>query len=116
MALRRHRRFQAGLWRLFAAPRPTIELAEPRTFICRCEELTKAEIDKSFAEGPRGIGAIKRATRAGMGRCQGRYCGPLLAAIAAARQVQALDEAGFWAPRPPIKPIAIADIVAAGDS
>ena len=116
VALRRHRRFQAGLWRLFAAPRPTIELAEPRTFICRCEELSKAGIDESFAEGQRGIGAIKRATRAGMGRCQGRYCGPLLAAIAAARQGQASDEAGFWAPRPPIKPIAIADIVAAGDS
>ena len=58
VALRRHRRFQAGLWRLFAAPRPTIELAEPRTFICRCEELSKAGIDESFAEGQRGIGAI----------------------------------------------------------
>ena len=114
-ALRRHRRFQAGVWRLFAAPRPTVELAEPRTFVCRCEELTRAEIDESFAEGPRGNGTIKRATRAGMGRCQGRYCGPLLAAMAARGQDQPLDETGFWAPRPPIKPIAIANIIATSD-
>jgi hypothetical protein len=46
-----------------------------------------------------------------MGRCQGRYCGPILAALAAARRGVALDEAGHWAPRPPVKPIRIADIV-----
>jgi NADPH-dependent 2,4-dienoyl-CoA reductase/sulfur reductase-like enzyme len=109
--LRRHRRFQSGLWDLFRAPRLLAELAGPETVICRCEELTLAEIKSAFDPGTQSIGAVKRATRAGMGRCQGRYCGPVLAALAAARQDMLLDEAAHWAPRPPVKPIRIADIV-----
>jgi NADPH-dependent 2,4-dienoyl-CoA reductase/sulfur reductase-like enzyme len=109
--LRRHRRFQAGLWALFGAPRLLTELASPDTLICRCEELTLAEIEAGFDAGTGSVGAVKRATRAGMGRCQGRYCGPILAALAAARRGTPLDEAAHWAPRPPVKPIRIADIV-----
>ena len=110
--LRRHRRFQRGLWRLFEAPRPIAELAAGETLVCRCEELALSDIEPSFVAGSEGIGAIKRVTRAGMGRCQGRYCGPILARLAAERQGIALDEAAHWAPRPPVKPIAIADIIA----
>ncbi len=109
--LRRHRRFQRGLWELFRAPRLLTELAGPQTVICRCEELTLAEIEAGFDDGAQLIGAVKRATRAGMGRCQGRYCGPVLVALAAARRNLPLDEAAHWAPRPPAKPIRIADIV-----
>ena len=109
--LRRHRRFQAGLWELFRAPRLLTELADPETVICRCEELTLAEIEAGFDDGTGSIGALKRATRAGMGRCQGRYCGPILAAVAAARRTLPLDESAHWAPRPPLKPIRIADVV-----
>ena len=108
--LRRQRRFQAGLWELFRAPRLLTELAGPETVICRCEDLTLADIQAGFDERAHSIGAVKRATRAGMGRCQGRYCGPVLAAVAAARQALPLDEAGHWAPRPPVKPIRIADV------
>ncbi len=114
LALHRHRRFQSGLWQLFAAPRPATELAHPSTFICRCEERTMSDIGESFAGAPQGIGAIKRATRAGMGRCQGRYCGPILASMAAELQGGDLDEAAFWAPRPPVKPMTIAQIIAGG--
>jgi NADPH-dependent 2,4-dienoyl-CoA reductase/sulfur reductase-like enzyme len=109
--LRRHRRFQSGLWKLFAAPRLLTGLANPETVICRCEDLVLADIDSGFDHGVRSIGAIKRATRAGMGRCQGRYCGPLLAALAASSRAQPLDEAAHWAPRPPVKPVRISDIV-----
>ena len=110
-ALRRHRRFQAGLWQLFAAPRLLAELAQPETLICRCEELSRAEIEAGIAPGSESIGAVKRQTRGGMGRCQGRYCGPVLAALSAERRGEALSEAGHWAPRPPVKPIRIGDIV-----
>lgn len=109
--LRRHRRFQAGLWELFRAPRLLTELARQDTMICRCEELTLAEIEAGFDEATASIGALKRATRAGMGRCQGRYCGPILATLAAAHRAVPLDEAAHWAPRPPVKPIRITDIV-----
>lgn len=110
-ALTKHRRFQRGLWQLFAASRPVAELASPSTLICRCEDRSMSEVGDGFAQGSQALGAVKRLTRAGMGRCQGRYCGPVLAALSTDEEA-VLGEAAFWAPRPPIKPIAVADIVA----
>lgn len=107
-----HRRFQAALWRLFAAPRPGIALADDTTLICRCEEVTKAEIAAVLADGAPSIGEVKRRTRCGMGRCQGRYCAPVLAAWLAEAQGRPLDDLAMFAPQAPIKPVAIADIVA----
>lgn len=46
--------------------------------ICRCETVTEAEIrDAINGKIPATtIDAVKRRTRAGMGRCQGGFCGP----------------------------------------
>jgi glycerol-3-phosphate dehydrogenase len=46
--------------------------------ICRCENITEGEILDALASPvtPVSIDAIKRRTRAGMGRCQGGFCQP----------------------------------------
>ena len=51
--------------------------------ICRCETVTEAEIRASIRRpvGARSVDAVKRRTRAGMGRCQGGFCLPRVAAI-----------------------------------
>ena len=69
-----------------------------------------AEIDAAMADGAASPAAVKRATRTGMGRCQGRYCGPLLAGLLHQRTGRPLDELSFFAPRPPIKPVPLAAI------
>ena len=53
--------------------------------ICRCEVVTEAEIRAAIHRpvGARSIDAIKRRTRAGMGRCQGGFCAPRVAEILA---------------------------------
>ena len=109
-SLERHRRFQAALWRFYAAPRLSLELATPETIVCRCEEITLAQIEAALADGRPPIGDLKRTTRAGMGPCQGRYCSPVLSQLLAQRQGRALDDGVRFAPRMPIKPVAIADI------
>ena len=109
-ALARQRRFQAGLWRLFAAPRVGLAYARADTIVCRCEEVTLASVDGAITDGAASLGAIKRATRCGMGRCQGRYCGPLLAEHLHERLGRPLDELAFFAPRPPIKPVPLSTI------
>ena len=45
--------------------------------ICRCETITEGEIlDAIHAPaGARDVDGVKRRTRAGMGRCQGGFCG-----------------------------------------
>lgn len=53
--------------------------------VCRCEQVTEAEITDSIRRplGARDIDGIKRRTRAGMGRCQSGFCMPRVAEILA---------------------------------
>jgi len=53
--------------------------------ICRCETVTEAEILQAIHRplGARSVDAIKRRVRAGMGRCQGGFCGPKVIEILA---------------------------------
>ena len=46
--------------------------------ICRCETITEGEILDAIRRplGARSVDAVKRRVRAGMGRCQGGFCGP----------------------------------------
>ncbi len=54
--------------------------ADPRfgNIVCRCETITEAEVVDSIRRplGARDMDAVKRRTRAGMGRCQGGFCAP----------------------------------------
>ena len=62
--------------------------------ICRCETVTEAEIRAAIRRpvGARSIDGVKRRTRAGMGRCQGGFCLPRVAAIIAEETGQSLQE------------------------
>lgn len=53
--------------------------------VCRCEHVTEAEIVNAIHGllPATTVDALKRRTRAGMGRCQGGFCGPRVAAILA---------------------------------
>ena len=53
--------------------------------ICRCEQITEGEIVRAIHENPpaKNVDAVKRRTRAGMGRCQGGFCQPQVAEIIA---------------------------------
>ena len=43
--------------------------------VCRCEKVTEAEVTAAMQRGADTIDAVKHITRAGMGRCQGGFCG-----------------------------------------
>lgn len=51
--------------------------------VCRCETITEGEILAAIRRNPqaRSMDAVKRRTRAGMGRCQGGFCGPQVVEI-----------------------------------
>ncbi len=53
--------------------------------ICRCETITEGEIVAALhsAIPPRSLNGVKRRCNAGMGRCQGGFCGPRVQAIIA---------------------------------
>lgn len=99
-ALDRVRRFQAALWRIFAAPPPGAPA--DAVLACRCEEVTAGTIR---AAGGTAV-AARRATRAGMGACGGRMCASTVRDILG----PAAGEAGFAAPRAPLRPVPAAAI------
>jgi len=52
------------------------------TIICRCEETTYGELVKAVHDpASPGPHALKLGTRAGLGPCQGRMCGPTVSAL-----------------------------------
>jgi glycerol-3-phosphate dehydrogenase len=51
--------------------------------ICRCEEVSEGEIVEAIGRGARTVDGVKFRTRAGMGRCQGGFCGPRVVEILA---------------------------------
>ncbi|MEL6767521.1 MAG: hypothetical protein AAFP17_10100 [Pseudomonadota bacterium] len=52
-----------------------------------------------------GPNQLKSFSRAGMGACQGRYCGLTVQAMIAARTGRSLAETGYYRLRPPVKPV-----------
>jgi len=51
--------------------------------ICRCEHVTEGEVVEAIRRGATTLDGIKFRTRAGMGRCQGGFCGPMVVGILA---------------------------------
>jgi hypothetical protein len=94
---RRHAaRFAAALDALFA-PRPGLAaLPAPDTVLCRCEDVTAAEVD---AAGALDLAELKSRTRCGQGPCQGRVC----AALVASRLPGAPEP--LFSVRPPLRPV-----------
>jgi hypothetical protein len=105
-AAARHRRFQVALWQLYRAAARDIAKVSDDTLICRCEEVRFGDARAALADGHDQAGAVKRATRIGMGPCQGRYCRPLLEALIG----QSPHELSGFAPRPPVGPVRIRDL------
>lgn len=56
------------------------------TTVCRCEEVTAGVIEAARAEGACDHRQVKQLTRAGMGWCQGRMCGPAVHCLTASKQ------------------------------
>lgn len=97
---------------LDALYRPPRWLCAPdgETVVCRCEEVTAADIRKSVALGSRGPNQTKFFNRCGMGPCQGRMCGPAVTQILADELCVSPREVGAYHVRSPLKPITLQQI------
>ena len=103
--LDRQRRFAAVLDDLFPLSAHLTDLLTDDTVLCRCEEVTVAKIRRAIDEGATTVSAVRMVTRAGMGRCQGRMCGPSVAELLARELGQPVEAVGQATPRPPVVPI-----------
>ena len=80
---------------------------EGSVIVCRCEEVTEAEIREAIRNGATTVNAVKRMTRAGMGICQSRSCSQHVARLISEELKKPIAEIGYITVRPPIVPITI---------
>lgn len=105
-------RFRAALERAFPFPAHLARNTADDTLLCRCEGLRAGELRAAAraeaATGPAPeMNRAKAFTRVGMGRCQGRVCGPAAAEILAAELGCDVRQIGRLRGQPPVKPIPI---------
>ena len=100
--LERLRRLLDGVY----GPGPGIyELATPTTVVCPCEDVTVGQVVECLRRGLGDVNAIKSATRAGMGLCQGRSCARQVLALVARHLAKPMSELPGFTPRPPVRPV-----------
>lgn len=103
----RWRRFQSAMAKAFAWPVAAIGTIADDVMVCRCEGVTAGMLRASLKTpyGADEMNRLKALTRAGMGRCQGRMCGPAVMALSAATRGVSLAEAGRLRVQAPVKPL-----------
>lgn len=103
---------------LDAAYPPCAQALQPddKTMVCRCEEVTAGDIRNYAKLGCIGPNQTKAFGRAGMGPCQGRYCGLTVTALLAQANDQTPDDTGYYRIRPPLKPVTLGELAAMNDN
>ena len=98
-------KFQQALWEIFKAPPVMVQALPDETIACRCEEISLGQLREAIGQGFDSLGALKRMTRLGMGRCQGRYCACTAAKLMQETTGRVREPEDLFAPRLPAKPV-----------
>jgi thioredoxin reductase/bacterioferritin-associated ferredoxin len=104
--------FGQTLHTLCQTPAGFLEDLPDDLIICRCEDVTLGEIRRQIANGFTTLDALKKSTQSGMGPCQGRTCGPILADVLSTLSPNQPRDLKPFSVRGPIKPIHLASLAA----
>jgi NADPH-dependent 2,4-dienoyl-CoA reductase/sulfur reductase-like enzyme len=77
------------------------------TIVCRCEEISLGEIRRQMGSGFTTMNGIKRASRCGMGHCQGRTCAPILFDLLSETNRHCPEAIGNVSWRAPVKTVSL---------
>lgn len=112
--LHAHRAIRAFLDRRYGPPAEILRPADA-TIVCRCEEVTAGAIRAVAQAGAQGPNQAKAFLRAGMGPCQGRICGTVVAELMAEIHARPVADIGTTHARPPFKPLTVGELAALED-
>jgi thioredoxin reductase/bacterioferritin-associated ferredoxin len=110
-ALAKARPFSDAIAGLMAQRPAQVAAITPETVVCRCEDVTRGELDAAIEQGALTIDQLKHFTRCGMGPCQGRYCGDTVQALMAQNLGCPREAVGQWTGRPPLRPVALGELI-----
>ena len=103
--LERLHAFRVAMDEVYRPPDALADLAAPDTVLCRCEDVTLAQVDSAITDGAREAAQVKLWTRAGMGPCQGRMCHASIISALCRATSKTIAEVGPYGVRAPIKPL-----------
>ena len=106
----RSRTFAQAMHAVYPVPHHWTAGIDETTLVCRCEEVTLADLTRAVALGARDQRSAKLLSRAGMGLCQGRQCGYATRCLVAHLSDQPI-EPDLGPSRPVVHPVRL-DIVA----
>ncbi|HVZ72161.1 MAG TPA: (2Fe-2S)-binding protein [Polyangia bacterium] len=75
-----------------------------KVILCRCEDVTLADVERAVAAGYADLEEVKRYTGFGTGPCQGKECLREIALAIAAAAKRAPVEIAPFTSRPPLVP------------
>lgn len=105
--LARLERFARGLALAFPWPFEMVRALPDDAIVCRCENITAGAVREGAGFGGGEANRVKSLSRAGMGRCQGRYCQLAAAELVAAQAGCVLDAVGRFRGQAPVRPAPI---------
>ncbi|MFO0685985.1 MAG: (2Fe-2S)-binding protein [Sandaracinus sp.] len=79
-----------------------------KTFVCRCEDVTRHEVEEAVALGHRDLESVKRYTGLGTGLCQGKQCVALASRLVTELSGERVQQP--ITPRPLLHPTRLADL------
>ena len=83
--------------------------------VCRCREVSEADVLQAVRDGARSLRGVKVRTRAMTGLCQGQTCGPIIEAIL--RRELGVDLIPDDRPeRGPVRPVSVEVLAGASES
>lgn len=88
-------------------------LSDDETVLCRCEEVTSAEVDAFLKQSPfvTSVNAVKLGCRTGMGPCQGRYCQLSVALKVAQQRDMPIEAVSQFSAQAPVRPVPLKNII-----
>lgn len=108
-AIAAHAPLRRAIDRAFPFPVDLARSVPDDCMLCRCEAISAGELRASIRNlGAHDVNRAKAFSRVGMGRCQGRICGPAASEIVAQTLGCSAGEAGRLRSQPPVKPLPIA--------
>lgn len=114
--LARHASLREAIDRAFPFPAQLARDLPDECLVCRCEAISAGDLrDAIDTLAADDVNRAKAFSRVGMGRCQGRVCGPVAAEILAAARGCSVAGAGRLRSQPPVKPIPVAAFAGPGE-
>lgn len=77
------------------------------TIVCRCEEITVADIENAVQQGAKTFDDVKRLTRSGMGMCQGKTCQSVIADLIVKFSNRPIADVFSARARMPLQPVSM---------